>query len=210
MAYSSTNIIVGAAAFYHSVKNSAEDSGFYTGGVPGVVLPSLGSARAEAALNGSSEWHHVGFTSEGVEFSYEPDFGEVQVDQLLDVAKMFKQGMRASVNTTLTEATLENLILAWGQKSSSLASGELKIEAGSLGDEPVERSLAFVGPAPRGSGGAKQERVYWLRRALQVEASNHSLSRNDATVIPCSFRLLAHQSVESGGDYGTIKDRTFT
>ena len=41
-----------------------------------------------------------------------PDFGEVEVDQLLDSAKIFKQGMQVTLNTTFAEATLENLLYA--------------------------------------------------------------------------------------------------
>jgi len=35
-------------------------------------------------------FRHTGFTTEGLEVSYEPDYGEVEVDQLLDSAKLFK------------------------------------------------------------------------------------------------------------------------
>lgn len=213
MAYSQSNILVGAAAVYLSKADSTQSDFYPSGGGPaGIALPpgatSASGASAVTALENSSDWDGVGYTTEGVEFSYEPDFGEVQVDQMLDAAKMFKQGMRASVNTTFAEATLKNLMIAWGQAASTLDSDVLTVSAGDLGDEPVERSITFVGQAPR-KAGAKQERVYYLRRALQVEASNHSLSRNDATTIPVSFRLLPEASA-SGADYGTVRDRTLT
>lgn len=215
MAYTTRNIIVGAAAVFMSVKDSTDSSFYPSGGKAGIPLPGLqANTSAVTTLEAATTtWRNVGYTTEGVEFSYEPDFGEVQVDQMLDVAKMFKQGMRASVNTTFAEATLENLIVAWGQAASTLTGTDATdkvavISAGSLGEEPVERSLAFVGGAPRNDSG-KRERVYYLRRALQVEASNHSLSRNDATTIPVSFRLLPEAGT-SGADYGTVTDRTIT
>ena len=141
------------------------------------------------------------------------------VDQALDSVKMFKQGMRVSVNTTLAEATLENLIVAWGQQTGTLkASGTgateqktVAISGGNLGDDPVERALAFVGNAPKGaSDNKKRERVYHLRRALQVESSAHSLSRTDATTFPVSFRCLPDSAFASGGDYGQIIQRVVT
>jgi hypothetical protein len=219
MAYNVKNIIVGAAAFYVSVKDSS-DSTFYgaTNGEVAVALPTFtANTPSAAALNAASAtWRHVGFTSDGVEFSYEPDFGEVEVDQLLDAAKMFKQGMTASVNTTLAEATLDNLVLAWGQAGTTLAAApapdatggqELGIAAGALLDEPVERSLVFVGPAPRAaSTNKKRERVYHVRRALNVEASSHSLAKTDATMGPVSLRLLP-DPYYSGKEYGIIRDR---
>lgn len=232
MAYSHKNVIVGAAAMYISEKDSTSPSGWWpteTNGVAsGPVGPQLpafvANTKAEKAFDteaakpaASRLWRSAGYTTDGIEVSYEPDYGEVTVDQALDSVKMFKQGMRVSVNTTLSEATLENLLVSWGQQNSTLgASGsELKISSGELGDDPVERGLAFVGPAPRGpvSGGVseKRERVYHLRRALQVESSAHSLSRSDATTFPVSFRCMPDSwPGASGEDYGKIIQRVIT
>lgn len=206
MAYSTQNIIVGAAAVFISVKDSTDAA--WAGG-PG--LPTF-TTTAFAALNAdTTNWRHQGFTSEGIEVSYEPDYGEVEVDQLLDAAKLFKQSMTVTVNTTLVEATLENLLVAWGQQASTLEDTdpdepELGISSGELGDEPVERALAFVGPAPRAAGGEKRERVYHVRRALSVESTSHALRRNEATVFPVAFRLLPDPSF-TGAQYGVIRDR---
>ena len=227
MAYSVKNIIVGAAALYVS-KLDSSSAGFYASDVspnagqvavalPGFtagessVLPT--AAGVKGAFEASTDWNGLGFTSDGIELSYEPTFGEVNVDQLLDAAKMFKSGMKASVKTTLAEATLENLIVAWGQRGDSLvtvtgpnAGRQLGIAGGALYDEPIERSLAFIGPAPRGATNLKQERVYHVRRALNVEASTHSLKKSDATNIPVSLRLLP-DPYYSGKEYGIILDR---
>jgi hypothetical protein len=216
MAYSIKNIIVGAASIYVSVKDSSDATFYGANGNVAVALPTFTTnAPAGPALDAATtDWRHLGFTTDGVEFSYEPDFGEVEVDQLLDAAKMFKQGMTASVNTTLAEATLENLVLAWGQKGASLgvapapdATGqELGIASGALLDEPIERSLVFVGPAPRNATNKRRERLYHVRRALNVEASSHSLSKTDSTTIPVALRLLP-DPYYSGKEYGIIRDR---
>lgn len=216
MAYSIRNIIVGAAALYVSVKDSSDATFFGANGNVAVTLPALtANTPSGAALDGSADWRHVGFTSDGIELAYEPDYGEVVVDQLLDAAKIFKQGMTASVRTTLAEATLANLALAWGQKNSSVSTApapdatggeELGIESGALLDEPIERSLVFVGPAPKSALNKKRERVYHVRRALNVEASSHSLAKTDATTIPVSLRLLP-DPYYTGKEYGIIRDR---
>lgn len=218
MAYSVKNIIVGAAAIYASVKDSSDSTFYGANGNVAVALPTLtANTSALTALDAdTTNWRHLGFTTDGIEFSYEPDYGEVEVDQLLDAAKLFKQGMTATVNTTLAEATLQNLIVAWGQKASSLGAApapdatggeEVGIAAGALLDEPIERSLVFVGPAPRSaSTNKKRERLYHVRRALNVEASAHSLSKTDATTIPVSLRLLP-DPYYSGKEYGIIRDR---
>jgi len=228
--YRNQNIIVGAAAVFTSAVSSLET------GWNSVALPaSVAGTPYASTLQGSNAWRNVGYTSEGVEVTYSPDYGEVEVDQLLDTAKMFKQKMTVTVKTSLTEATLENLVLVWAQSPASRryggavgtapdATGQerdldtdfdgvtvpadeevLGLEAGALGVEPVERQLVFVGGSPRTAGNAKRERVYHLRRSLSVEASTHGLKRNEATMFPVSFRVLP--SEVSGAEYGTVRDR---
>lgn len=207
MAYSVKNIIIGAAAVYLTAIDSTDP----TWGASGPALPAeVPGTPFSETLEGSANWNHTGFTSEGVEVSYEPDYGEVEVDQLLDSAKLFKQSMRVMVNTTFSEATLENLLIVWGQQTDSLTSDStsktLGIESGGLGDEPTERGIAFVGNAPRIADNKKRERIYHVRRALSVESTSHALRRNEATLFPVSFRLLPDPAF-SGQEYGVIKDR---
>ena len=215
------NIIVGAAALYISAKNSQDDSAdFYdaTTGQTKVALPTLSaSTAAKAAFDASTEWRGVGYTEGGVNVSYEPTYGEVPVDQLLDAAVLFKSAMKVVVKTGLAEATLTNLIVAWGQKGTSLDSTltgdpdaslaeELGIAGGQLYDQPVERGVAFIGPAPRSTGGLKRERVYHLRRALNVTTTAFDLKKDAATNIPVELRLL-QDPYYSGKEYGIIRDR---
>lgn len=215
MAYKVKNIIVGAAALYVSVKDSTDATFYGSSDQVAVALPALtANAPAGPVLEAdTANWRHLGFTTDGVEFAYEPDFGEVNTDQNMDAVKLFKQGQTASVNTTLAEATLKNLVLAWGQASSTLTGDgeedEVGVASGALLDEPVERSLVFVGPAPRSATNKKRERLYHVRRALNVESSSHSLSKTDATTIPVSLRLLP-DPYYSGKEYGIIRDRVIT
>lgn len=231
--YKTQNIIVGAAAVFTSVVSSLE-SGWNSVSLPARVD---GTPFARTLQNGAT-FRNVGYTSDGVEVTYSPDYGEVEVDQLLDAAKMFKQKMTVTVKTSMTEATLENIVLVWAQSPASIrtagavgtapdATGEeqdlgdsfdgsvvptgeqhLGLEAGALGVEPVERQLIFVGGSPRAANNAKRERIYYLRRSLSVEASTHSLKRNEATMLPVSFRVLPAEV--SGAEYGQIIDRIIT
>ena len=154
----------------------------------------------------------VGLTSEGVAINYQPDFGEVEVDQLLDAARLFKQKMTVTASTTFAEATLENLVVVWDDAQAPLGTTEKSIymKPGDLGDAPVERVLIFAGPAPAGTTGlvglAKQ-RVYVATRAVSMEASEHALRRNEATMFPVSFRLLP-DTTSSFSAYGKIVDIT--
>lgn len=201
MAYNARNIIVGAAALYVSAAEGGNTA------LP--ASPAAGTSFA-TALEGSAAWDHAGYTSEGLELAYEPDWTDIEVDQLLDSAKIFKTSMRATINTTLVEGQLENLLIAWGQTTGTLTSTttetELGIAAGALGDEPVERSLAAVGPAPRSAGGARRERLYYARRVLSVDSVSVAVRRDEATMFPVSFRLLPDASFP-GSEYGLIRDR---
>ena len=184
----SKNIIVGAAQFWVGAPNA-------------ITAKPTGSATTTTGFTA------VGFTMEGVEVSYEPDYGDVEVDQLLDSARLFKQGMKVTVNTTLAEATLDNLLVVWGQ-AGVVTGGSINILGGSLGDSPTERSLLFVGPAPAPT--VAQERLYHIYRAVQTESTSFALRRSEATGLPASFRCLPDASQSGGAAYGTITDRAAT
>ena len=213
MAYSrgsSTNIIVGAAALFT-----------YEGGeLTDADLPDLAtteaSVSAREALTEDAAFRNVGYTMNGLELQFQPDFGEVQVDQILDVAKLFKQGMQVNLNTAFAEATLENLLFAIAGSDSQLTTGTgdqwggeqvLDLTAGNIGECPVERGLVAVGP---GTGdcalGSSIERIYVAYRALSIESVTVSAKRDEATMFEVSFRLLPADS----GSYGKIVDRTIT
>lgn len=210
MTYQVRNVIVGAAALYIT----ASDSSVYgVGSTPALPAdPTPGSQLSfTTALDASANWRHCGFTTDGLEVTYAPDYADITVDQLLDAAKVFKQALKVTLMTTLSEVNLENLVVAWGYTTASLTSttsdATLGIASGALGDEPVERGLAAVGPAPKSLTGVKRERVYYARRVLSVESSSHAMKRNDATVFPVSFRLLPDTTQATGFEYGKIKDR---
>jgi hypothetical protein len=156
----------------------------------------------------------------------------VQVDQLLDVAKIYKQGQKVMVKTTLTEATLENFLVVLGGKVG--ATGDLRTESlaatskgktqvldlngGALGYAPVERSILIVGPGPESlltgtpNGGTVVERIYLGSRALSMETVSVGIKRNEATVFPVTFRLLpSNSSLSQDGNaiYGKVIDRVY-
>lgn len=203
MAYtrgSSNNIIVGAAALF-----THEDGVLTDAGLPAYVA---GTSYRET-LSNDADFRNVGYTMNGLEIQFQPDFGEVAVDQVLDVAKLFKQGMQVNLNTTFAESTLENLLFALAGKDGDLStvSGNptLNLSAGDIGECPVERGLVAVGP---GTGdcaiGDELERVYVAYRALSIESVTVSAKRDEATMFEVSFRLLPNDNAS----YGKIVDRT--
>jgi hypothetical protein len=213
------NIIVGAGALYVGATTGTEYGPDTLPAAVATLATSTVSLQDPANVD-STDWKSVGYTSEGAELSFEPDFGEVQVDQLLDVAKIFKQGQRVMVNTTLTEATLENMLIVLGAdgddlNGSSTASVQtFTINGGSLGYTPLERSIAIIGPGPDSklTGTKKVERVYVGYRALSMDTVTVGIRRNEATVFPVSFRLLAsstNTATDGNATYGKIIDRVW-
>lgn len=215
MALTKKNIIIGAARVY--LGPSTESTAQLATAKPAFVAGTRYSSTMSAADGTNStgvgtlvtNWKEVGYTQEGLEVSNDPEWGEVEVDQLLDSAKIFKSGMSFTVSTTFAEATLENLLIAWGQSGSSVSSvapfeNELSIEGGTLGQAPTERGLIAVGNAPeQATGNVYGERVYHLYRVLSVEATSIANSRAEASVIPVSFRCLPNDNTK----YGSIRDR---
>jgi hypothetical protein len=147
----------------------------------------------------------------GLEVQFQPDFGEVQVDQLLDVAKLYKQGMQVNMVTAFAEATLENLVVAIATSDSNYNDVDpdevtLNLSAGDLGEVPLERALIAVGPGsgdPSATGADQVERVYVAHRALSIDSVTVSAKRDTPSMYEVSFRLLP----TSNGSYGKIVDR---
>ncbi len=221
MAYTrgqSTNIIVGAAALFTYEPGVLSEGDLPAYQAEGTVGNTTGTYRETLsnAASVSAGFRNVGYTMNGLELQFQPDFGEVQVDQVLDVAKLYKQGMQVNLNTAFAEATLENLLFSLAGKDEDLTasagaagikagSQTLNMSAGDIGECPVERGLVAVGP---GTGDCNPdeaiERIYVAYRALSIESVTVSAKRDEPTMYEVSFRLLPNDTAS----YGKIVDRT--
>jgi len=210
MAYTrgtSSDIIVGAAALFTA------DSTLTPSTVAAFVSDESYKETLSNTTNVAAGYDNVGYTSNGIEITFQPDFGEVQVDQILDVAKLYKQGMQVTLATSFAEATLENLLFSIAGQSDDLSGSKassagrtLDLVSGDIGECPVERALIAVGP---GTGDCEDsssiERVYVAYRALSIENVTVSAKRDTATMFDVTFRLLPE---DTSGSYGKIIDRT--
>ena len=211
----SNQIIVGAAQLFVSklgpleYKSAQDVYAFGSASTSGIPAFVPGTAYADTVEGATASWRNVGYTMNGLEVQFQPDFGEVQVDQLLDVAKLYKQGMQVSMVTAFAEATLENLVVAIATADTNLsgsATKTLELTAGELGDVPVERAIIAVGPGsgdPAATGANKVERVYVGHRVLSIENVTVSAKRDTPSMYEVTFRLLP----ASNGSYGKIVDR---
>lgn len=196
----SNNIIVGAAALFT----------YEAGVLTDADLPTYVDGDSfRKTLTNDADFRNVGYTMNGLEIQFQPDFGEVKVDQVLDVAKLYKQGMQVSLKTTFAESTLENLLFSLAGQDADLATVSsnptLNLSAGDIGECPVERGLVAVGPGTGNCAvGSELERIYVAYRALSIENVTVSAKRDEATMFEVSFRLLPNDNAS----YGKIVDRT--
>ena len=118
-----TNIVVGAAAlFVTRASQSIGDSTVAVGATGGLPRTVAGESYKQTLSNRyDTVVRNVGYTSNGLDLTFTPTFGDVQVDQLLDTARLFKSGMTVTLKTSLAEATLENLLMAITQKSANVS-----------------------------------------------------------------------------------------
>lgn len=181
-------------------------------GPVGTALPvfATGSASLKADFDAAAGWTYLGATQDGAELAYEPDYGEVEVDQVKGPAKIFHQNQTLTVSTNLAEATLEHLLLAWGFPTSALVtSGQMDtFTIGDPGTNPVERAIALVGKgapttADNTAADVERDRVYHAFRVASMEGSTLALRKTEATVFPVTFRLLPLND----GTFGEIIDR---
>jgi hypothetical protein len=212
MAYtrgSSNNIIVGAAALFTYDGSLSGQIGDVSGDLPGF---EAGDSYKDT-LADEANYTNVGYTSNGIELTFQPDFGEVQVDQVLDVARLFKQGMQVSLKTSFAEATLENLLVSVAAQDEDLSdlatstgigagSKSFDINSGELGEVPLERGIVAVGPGT-GDPAINKERIYIGYRALSIESVTASAKRDAASMFDVTFRMLPLDN----GMYGKIVDR---
>lgn len=196
------NILVGHGDMYYASK--------------GTALPTFatGSASVRDDFDGDNNWTYAGATQEGVELQYQPDVGEVEIDQFKDAALLFNQGLTVTMNTNLVEATLEHLLIAWGLPDSDLTvSGDVDtFSIGTPDEDVVERAVVVIGkgaPTATGAGnttdGTARDRIYQGYRVVSIEGSTLALRRTEATMFPVSFRLLPDAA--NSNKYGNIIDR---
>jgi hypothetical protein len=223
------NILVGASPLFLS-NTDITTAGYEENAAPGTGDYAFESGESfTKTLNdidqvaGTFGYRNVGFTNNGLQITYNPSYGSVTVDQLLDTAKLFKESMEVMIATEMAEGTLENVLTVFGQRSNTLNStgggagalaltalDKLGLAGGALGEAPTERQLIAVGQAPT-SEATGTERVYYARRVLSVQQSQFSLARNAASTFPVTFRLLPDgASANVGQEYGFIVDRVLT
>jgi hypothetical protein len=183
--------------------------------VVGEAMVKIGASNTTMTNSDFDSLTSVGGTQGGVEISWEPDMVDIEVDQYGDAAKVIQSKVKVMVKTTLAEATLNNLALAWSYDST----GANDVVANNDGANtktflfgvqnvyPYEKAIQILGNAPGSDAATTKTRKFNTKRAISMESSTISMKRAEATVFAVSFRILPVSS-DVGYEYGKIIDQT--
>jgi hypothetical protein len=185
--------------------------------VVGEATIKLGPSANATTIAAMDNFADVGATQNGVEISWEPDIVDIEIDQFGDAAKLIQSKVKVMVKTTLAEATLNNLAVAWNYddvtdgddiKANFAGSGANTntFLFGSQNVYPREKGLVIVGSAPGSSAAAIKTRSYYTKRAVSMESSMISMKRAEATMFTVGFRILP-KTEDTNYEYGKIIDQ---
>jgi hypothetical protein len=233
-----TNIVVGAAALFvtnhgQTIGDSLDAFGA-TGGLPSTKAGESYKQTLQAKYD--TVVRNVGYTSNGLDLTFTPTFGDVQVDQLLDTARLFKSGMTVTLRTSLAEATLENLLMAITQTNATVSpAGALGTAIASWTDQLTGTGIATYTATVANTGSGYVDILsgelgdYPVERGLiAVGASTNNTASNEERIY-VAYRAVSIQNVtvsakrdaatmfdvefrllpDAQGAYGKIVDRTY-
>lgn len=178
-----------------------------------IKLGDSANATTIAAMDGFAD---LGATQNGVEISWEPDMVDIEIDQYGDAARIVQSKVKVMVKTTMAEATLNNLAIAWNYDQNTGGSAisnnndganTQTFKFGSQSVFPYEKGLVITGTAPNSAAGSVKTRKFYTKRAISMEASNVTMKRAEASVFAVGFRILP-KTEDTGYEYGKIIDQT--
>jgi hypothetical protein len=183
--------------------------------VVGEATIKVGDSANATTINAMDSFTDLGATQNGVEISWEPDMVDIEIDQFGDAARIVQSKVKVMVKTTMAEATLNNLALAWNYDSV----GTTDVVANNDGANtktflfgaqtvfPYEKALVIQGYAPGTTAGATKTRKFYTKRAISMESTTLTMKRAEASVFAVGFRILPKVE-DTGYEYGKIIDQT--
>lgn len=140
----------------------------------------------------------MGLTTGGVNIRFERSFVETEADQIIGIAKRSLQMERIFVATTLLEATLENLRIAFGLPEASLTGGTVLCLGYNSSCGLNEHSIVVKGPGV-GCGC----RTFVFERATSISTPEYNMQRTQEVQIAVEFEVFKD---ETTGQFGCIYD----
>jgi hypothetical protein len=142
-------------------------------------------------------WQEVGYTDQGVQLAYTPGIKDIMVDEEMATVKKILDSEKCAISTVLAEATMKNLKNAISasiltQSAADVTHAQLDIlEFGS-------GTLNEVMVALEGLNQAGKQRIVIAYRAVAEANVQSTFKRNDKTMWPLSFGILADSTKTAG------------
>ena len=184
--------------------------------VVGEAAVKVGASNITMTNSDFDSLNDIGATQGGVEISWEPDMVDIEIDQYGDAAKVIQSKVKVMLKTTLAEATLNNLAIAWSYDRTDNGD-DIKVNNdgantktflfGSQSVYPYEYAIQIVGNAPGSTASVTKTRKFNTKRAVSFESSMISMKRAEATMFAVSFRVLPNPA-DTGYEYGKIIDQS--
>lgn len=184
--------------------------------VVGEAAVKVGASNITMTNSDFDALNDIGATQGGVEISWEPDMVDIEIDQYGDAAKVIQSKVKVMLKTTLAEATLNNLAIAWSYDRTD-GGEDIKVNNdgantktfmfGSQSVYPYEYAIQIVGNAPGSTASVTKTRKFNTKRAVSFESSMISMKRAEATMFAVSFRVLPNPA-DTGYEYGKIIDQS--
>jgi hypothetical protein len=167
VAVSTTNLILGPATLYIGAFGATEPAASAVGTVPA-----------------SAAWTDLGGTTDGVSYTIDQSYTELEVDQIVDRAGSRLTGRTITVTTNLAEGTLTNLAYALNDGSIVTGAGYSTYDPAfaSSATQPTYRSLLIDGFAPN-----SKRRRFIVRKVLSTDSVETAYNKDSMTVFSVTW-----------------------
>lgn len=184
--------------------------------VVGEATLKIGDSADATSLAAMDSFDDIGATQNGVEITWEPDMVDIEIDQYGDAAKLIQSKVKVMVKTTLAEATLNNLALAWNYDSVGATTSDILANNDGANTKtflfgvqsvfPYEKALVITGSAPGSDASTTKTRKFYTKRAVSMASTALTMKRAEASVFAVEFRILP-KTEDAGYEYGKIVDQ---
>lgn len=176
-----TDVLAGPAQLFVGLAN-------------GVVWPLPAEINSSPTLSGG--WKDVGATSGGLTTTVTQTMFQMFVDQVPDLLGNRVTQRIVAVNTSLAQATLDNMAYAVNASPPLSGTGyskRLDLTPGQPAMFPVDLAIIVDGYAP----GTNKKRRFWARIVNSIEAVASAQTKDGLVLIPVTFNALYVDSTTS-------------
>jgi hypothetical protein len=179
------NLIQGEAILYRAPFGTAE---------PAQTTAGLADAPGVG-------WEEIGFTTDSTTITVEQEYKEMEVQQITEVPESRLVKQRVTVETSMAEATLENLKFALngGDVATASAVKTFKPVKSSGASQPTYSAIIIDGYGP---GGVRRRII--LRKVLSVDNTEFAYAKEEQTVLKVT--LASHWVSDSIDSFDIHED----